>query len=189
MAFDWSAVEGFNEGMTAEEKLALLDNYEPPKPAPAPEPDEAQKAPTSLKGYIPKKQFDDLSSELAKLKRELKSRMTDDEAREADRVAAEEALQNELKELRREKTISTNKAAFLARGYEDALAEEAAIALADGDTDTMFALMTKAQTAAEKALRAQILKEAPVPPPGDAYNDEAKKKAEEEKLRKYFGLR
>jgi len=192
MAFDWSAVEGFNENMTAEEKLALLDNYEPPKPA-----EQEVKADDTLndnvkqnfKGYVAKAQFDKLSSELAAAKRELKSRMTVEEAKEADRVAAEEALRNELDELRREKKVAANKASFLARGYDDALAEEAAIALTDGDTDTVFALMAKQQTATEKALRAQILKETPAPPSGDNYTDEAAKKAEEEKLRKYFGLR
>lgn len=191
MAFDWSAVEGYNEEMSAEEKLALLENYEAPKPEPSDNgnSDDQAPKPAPMKGYVPKTQFDKLSSELAAAKKQLRSRMTEEEAREADRAAEAEALQNELKELRREKQISAHKASFLARGYDDALAGEAAVAMADGDTDTVFALMAKQQAAAEKALRAQILKEAPTPPAGDNYTDEAKKKAEEEKLRKYFGLR
>ena len=34
MAFDWTTVDGYREDMSADEKLALLDNYEPAQPAP-----------------------------------------------------------------------------------------------------------------------------------------------------------
>ena len=44
---------------------------------------------------------------------------------------------------------------------------EAATALANGDTEGMFAAMKKHSASAEKAMRAQLLKEAPTPPPGD----------------------
>ena len=39
MAFDWTKIEGYREDMTAEEKLALLDNDPAPDPTPAPKPD------------------------------------------------------------------------------------------------------------------------------------------------------
>lgn len=178
MAFDWSTVDGYKEDMTPEEKLALLEGYEPKAPEPV-----------DLKGYVKKAQFDNLASELASAKKQLKSRMTEEEAREADRAAHEEAIEAELKTLRREKTISSHKASFLAQGYDDALATEAATALADGDTDEVFSIMAKHKANAEKALRQQILKDAPVPPPGDQLTDELKQKAENEQLRKYFGLR
>ena len=32
MAFDWTKIEGYREDMTADEKLALLENHEPSKP-------------------------------------------------------------------------------------------------------------------------------------------------------------
>lgn len=181
MAFDWTKVEGYSEDMSAEDKLALLENYEAPEP-------EKQSAPINMKGYVTKSQFDTLASELAAAKKQLRSRMTEDEAKEADRAAHDEAVQNELKALRREKTISMHKASFLSQGYEDDLATQAAEALADGDTDTVFAVMGKHKVNAEKALRVQILKDVPVPPAGDDVTDEAKKKAEEAKLRRYFGL-
>ena len=38
MAFDWTKVEGYKEEMTPEEKLALLDNYNDPEPAPKNDP-------------------------------------------------------------------------------------------------------------------------------------------------------
>ena len=32
MAFDWNQLEGYKEDMTPEEKIALLENYDPPAP-------------------------------------------------------------------------------------------------------------------------------------------------------------
>lgn len=157
MAFDWTSVEGYEEGMTPEQMVGLLENYEVPTPEPQ----------VDLKGYIPKKRFDEVASELSAAKKQLKSRMSEEEAKEADRQAAEEAMKAELDSLRREKTLSTHKASFLAQGYDDKMAEEAANALTDGDTETVFAIMAKQRAAQEKALRAQILKETPVPPAGD----------------------
>lgn len=191
MAFDWTKVDGFKEDMTPEEKLALLDNYEPqPDPAPAPQESAGQNpAPVrSMAGMVSKAQFDKVSSELAAVKKQLRGKLNEDEQRELDRQSEREEMEAELKALRREKSISTYKANYLAQGYEEALAEEAAVATADGDMDTVFATMKKAQMATEKAMRARILKETPVPPAGDDVADEAKKQEETKKLRQYFGL-
>ena len=187
MAFDWTKVDGFSENLTAEEKLALLDNYEPEQ-APTPSESAGQNAPPT-RGMVSKAQFDKVSSELAAVKKQLRGKLNEDEQRELDRQNEREEMEAELKALRREKSISTYKANFLAQGYEEALAEEAAIATADGDMDTVFASMKKAQMAAEKAMRARLLKETPVPPAGDDVADEAKKQKEAMKLREYFGLK
>ena len=183
MAINWTEIEGYREDMTAEEKLQLLENVklpaqnDPPAPAPAP-----------ARNMVSKAQFDQVSSELAAVKKALKGKMSEDEQRELDRQAERDAMETELKALRREKTLAGHKASFLAQGYDDALAEEAATAMADGDTDTVFTAMKKHQAAMEKAMRAQILKETPVPPAGDDPNDENKKREEMKKLRSYFGL-
>ena len=180
MAINWTEIEGYREDMTAEEKLQLLENAapnDPPAPAPAPS-----------RNMVSKAQFDQVSSELAAVKKALKGKMSEDEQRELDRQAERDAMETELKALRREKTLAGHKASFLAQGYDDALAEEAATAMVDGDTDTVFTAMKKHQAALEKAMRAQILKETPVPPAGDDPNNDQKKKEDMEKLRKYFGL-
>lgn len=152
MAFDWSKLEGYREDMTVEEKLALLDNFEPnPEPA---------------KGFISKAQFDKVSGELAEMKKKLRAKMSEDEQKEADRLAKEQKMQEELETLRKDKSVSTYKASFLAQGYDEALATEAATAMADGDMESAFATMKKHSENAEKALRAKIMKETPVPPAG-----------------------
>ena len=77
MAFDWTKVEGYSEDMTAEQKLELLNNLPDPEPANEPEVQIPKGA------MISKAQFDKVSSELASVKKQLRSRMTEDEAKEA----------------------------------------------------------------------------------------------------------
>ena len=190
MAFDWTKVEGNREEMTAEEKLSLLENMDTdPNPQPDPEPDPAptpSKAP-SREGMISKAQFDKVSKELAAAKRQLRAKMTNDEIEEERRRQEQEDMKLELETLRKEKTVSNHKASFLSQGYDEALADEAANAMADADMETVFAVMRKHSVNAEKALRAKILKETPVPPAGDDPN-EAKVKKEMADLRASFGL-
>ena len=186
MAFDWTKVEGFSEDMSAEEKLALLENFDPPAPAPAdPEP---APSPSGSKAMVSKAQFDKVASELATVKKQLRGKMSEDEQKELDRQNEREEMETELKALRREKTLAGYKAAYLSLGYDEQTAEDASTSMVDGDMENVFALMKKHSIAAEKALRAKILSETPVPPAGDNLNDEAKKREEEKQLRAYFGL-
>lgn len=197
MSFDWTKIAGYREDMTADEKLALLDaqeedNQPPAEPEPEnqpptqPEPEQQPVKPSPH--MISKVQFDKVASELAKVKKELRARMTAEEQKEADRMANDEAMRLELESLRREKTLSNYKASYLSQGYDERLADEAATALADGDMDTVFALMKKQATNNEKALRAKILKEIPVPPAGETPSTDMEKQKEMEILRESFGL-
>lgn len=195
MAFDWTKVEGYKEEMTPEEKLALLDNYNDPEPAPkndpAPTPTPDPKndpTPAPKGGMVSKAQFDKVSSELAAVKKQLRGKMTEDEAKELERQQHQEEMETELNTLRREKALAGYKASYLSQGYDEQLAEEAATAMVDGDMETVFAVMKKQSVNAEKAMRAKILKETPVPPASDDPNDEKKKQEEAKKLRGYFGL-
>lgn len=198
MSFDWTKIAGYREDMTADEKLALLDTQEeenhppadaepenqPPTQTETEQPQPAKPSPH----MISKVQFDKVASELAKVKKELRARMTAEEQKEADRMANDEAMRLELESLRREKTLSNYKASYLSQGYDERLADEAATALADGDMDTVFALMKKQATNNEKALRAKILKEIPVPPAGETPSTDMEKQKEMEILRASFGL-
>ena len=188
MSFDWTKVAGYREDMTADEKLALLDTQEEEKQPPA-EPEPEQQPPAKpAPGLISKVQFDKVASELAKVKKELRARMSAEEQKEADRMANDEAMRLELETLRREKTLNSYKASYLSQGYDERIAEDAATAMADGDMDTVFALMKKQAMNTEKALRAKILKEIPVPPAGENPGADMEKKKELESLRASFGL-
>lgn len=178
MAFDWTKVEGYKEDMTADEKLALLDSYEAPTVTEDPD-----------KPTVSKAMYDKLASDYAKAKKDLRARQTASEQEESERAEREEATRLELEQLRKEKKLSSYKASYLTQGYDEQLAEEAAAAMVDEDTDALFAIMSKHRANAEKALRAKILKETPVPPAGDEPTEEQKKKKQQEEMRKYFGLR
>ncbi len=194
--FDWTKIEGYREDMTSDEKIALLENYDPaaqvePKPESAlekPDPAPAPANPIAMKNLVPKAQLDKVSSELAAAKKQLKARMSADEQREAERLAEQEAIKTELETLRRDKTVSSYKASCLALNYDETLADEVAVAMADGDMETVFEGMKKHGQNMEKNLRAKILKETPVPPAGNDPNQDAKKLKEMADLRASFGL-
>ena len=204
MSFDWTNVEGYREDMSADEKIALLENYEAPKPAepetpagptpptaptpaPAPAPAPAPK-PEPKPGYVLKREFDKIASQLAAIKREQRANMTVEQQKEADRQAEIAAKDEELQSLRREKTLSGHKASFMGLGLDENLANDAATMLVDGDTDGLFDTLKRYQVGYEKTMRAKILAETPKPPAGDPNSDEARKKADEQ-LDRYFGLR
>lgn len=191
---DWNRIEGYREGMSAEEKLALFESHNDPAPAPAPTPapapapnPEPKPTPAPISGTVSKATYDKVASELAAAKKQLRAKMTEDEQKEADRLASEEAMKMELETLRREKTLSSYKANYLSQGYEEALAEATATAMVDGDMETVFANMKKHSDSMEKNLRAKILKETPVPPAGDDGGDGEKNK-ELAALREAMGL-
>lgn len=192
--FDWTKIEGYREDMTSDEKIALLENYDPtaqgePNNSPAPVNPEPTPAPVPKgnEGKV-KAQLDKALSEVSALKKQLRNRMSDDEQKEAERQAEQEAIRTELETLRRDKTVSSYKASCLALNYEEALADEVAVAMADGDMDTVFEAMKKHGVTMEKNLRAKILKDTPVPPAGSDPNNDAKKMKEMADLRASFGL-
>ena len=152
MAFDFTKLDGYKPEMSPEEKLALLDKYEPDKP--------------DLTGYIQKSTFDKTASELAEAKRQLKARMSEDEQKEAERIAADAAIKAELDALRKETATSKNKAKFLGLGYDEKLAAETATALADGDMDKVFANQQIHIENVKKAERAASLAGDQKPPAG-----------------------
>ena len=198
--FDWNSVEGYREDMTADEKLALLDNYTAPtpepEPAPAPEPTPApepakpkpaDKATELMNEVKWKRERDKLTSENGNLRKEMRKYMTEQQALEAERKAELEAREEELKTLRRDKMLSDLRANFIGRNYDESLAQKASEALADGDFNALFDYMAQRDTTYEKTLRAKILAETPKPPASDPNSEEAKRQ-DTEKLRKLFGL-
>ena len=165
MAIDWSKIEGYSEDMSAEDKLALLEKHSDSTP-PA--------DPKKTKEYIAlKAQLDKTSSDLASTKKQLRTKMTEDEQAKADREAADQKVQEELESLRREKALNAHKASYLAMGYDEKTAEAAATAMVDGDNTALFAAMKKHGEATEKALRDKILNETPTPPAGESGDDES----------------
>ena len=87
---DINAIEGYAE-MSAEEKLAALEAYEVPEP--------------DFTGYVKKELLDKASSEAASFKKQLREKMTEEEAAKAKAAEDMASMQEELAKLRQEKVI------------------------------------------------------------------------------------
>lgn len=147
---DVSKIEGYAD-MSAEDKLKALEAYNVPDP--------------DYSGYVSKEQFDKTASELAAKKKELRDRLSEDEAAKLKEKEERENMQKELEALRHESVVSKNKAQLVALGYEEALANETAEAMANGKIETVFANQKKHLEAFEKKVRAEALKNTPKPTP------------------------
>lgn len=156
MKIDTTKIEGYAE-MSAEDKLKALEGYDVPD--------------LDLSGYVSKEQFDKTASELAAKKKELRDKLTDDEAAKQKEQEERDNLQKELDSLRRESLVSKNKAKLIALGYEEALADETAEAMADGKIEKVFTNQKKHLEAFEKKVRAEALKDTPKPTGDGASNN------------------
>lgn len=156
---DVSTIEGFDT-MTAEQKVEALLGLDVPEKV-------------DLSGYVKKDLFDKMSSELAEAKKQVKAKMTEDEANKAQADADRKALEDKYTELLRRSTIAEHTAKYLAMpGYDEKLARETAEALFDGKMDVVFANQQKANVAYEKKLKADLLKNTPAPGGPGGGNDE-----------------
>lgn len=146
---DTSTIEGFSE-MTAEQKVEALLKTEIP-----------EKVDLSL--YVSKDIADKYASEAADLKKQLKGKMTDDEAAKAQAEAERKDLMDKYNELLRKSTVAEHTAKYMAMGYDEKLARDTAEALFDGKMEQVFANQQKAIEAHDKALKAELLKGTPKP--------------------------
>lgn len=145
---DLTKIEGYAD-MTPEQKIAALEGYEHEDP--------------DYSGYVKKDVFDRTASELAGVKKQLKDKMTDDEAAKQKEQEEREELQKNYETLLRKSTVAEHKAELLGMGYDEKLAQETAEAMADGDTAKVFANQKKHLEAVQKKVRAEALKDTPKP--------------------------
>lgn len=103
------------------------------------------------------------NSEAAGYKKQLREKMTEDEQKKQKEQEEREELQNKYDHLLRESVIAKNKAKLVALGYEEALADETAEAMADGNSEKVFANQQKHLLTFEKKIRADALKDTPRP--------------------------
>ena len=163
--------------MSAEEKLKALEEYEFETPKPNSE--EAEK----LKAALSK-----ANSEAAEWKRQFREKQTEQERTEAERAEREKAVEEELRGLRRDKTVSGYVAQCLSLGYDKELALRAAEAMADGDAASILACQQDFLEAKQKELEEKALNKQPKLTPGTPPSaDKADQNAINER-RKWFGL-
>ena len=150
---DVSKIEGFSE-MTAEQKLAALEAYEIPAP--------------DYSGYVKKDVYDKATSDLAEWKRKHNALLSEEDKKKQEKEEELTTLRKRVEEMEKEKLISGHKARFLALGYDETLADETAKAMANGETDKVFANQKKFLETHDKAYKAQLMGQTSTPPAGSS---------------------
>lgn len=138
-------------------------------------PDEAKKAilgmefadAPDMSQFVSKSVFDKKASEASELSKQLKSRMTEDEAKAAQEASERAALIERAEKAEHDLAVSNFTKSYLAMGYDEKLAESSAEAMAKGDTATVFANQKIHAENREKALKAEWLKGTPRPDGGN----------------------
>lgn len=157
MKINPESIQGFSE-MSAEDKVSALLGLDIPEPV-------------DLTGYVKKEAFDKKASEAAEYSRQLKSKMTDEEAEKAEQQRKMVEVQQVLSEtqkkyagLLRESTIAKHTSRFQAiPGYDQKLAQAAAVALVDNDSEKLFEIQQQAAESIEKSMRAERVSQDPKP--------------------------
>ena len=144
--------DAYKEGMTLGEIEAALADVE----LPADQTSELERLKTANSK---------LSSENADWKRKHREALSEEERKAQEMADRMKQLEEQNATLLRESNVSKHKAKFLGMGYEEALASDAAVAMADGDMDKLFTYQQKHQEALEKKIRADALKSTPKPVP------------------------
>ena len=155
---DISKIQNY-ENMTAEEKVKALEAYEF-------EVDNSEVERLKAEVERLKTAVSKANSEAAEWKRKHNALLSEEERKEAERLEAQQAIEKENAELRKEKAIYESKARFLGLGYDEKLAAETAKALADGDMDKVFANQQIHIENVKRAERAASLAGDPKPPAG-----------------------
>lgn len=148
---DTSTIDGY-ESMTAEQKVSALEAYS------APDPD--------YTGWVKKDLYDKAASEASSWKKKHNELLSEDERKKQEQADSLAQMQTELEELRTSKKISEYKAKFVAQGYDEALAEDTAKAMAAGNSEKVFANNQKFLDDYAKRVKADALKKTPRPTPG-----------------------
>ena len=177
MKIDTTAISGYAE-MSAEEKLAALEAYEFETPAPK-DGDEV----TKLKAALSK-----ANSDAAEWKRQYRQGLDDAKRAEEERKEHEQAVEDELRTLRRDKTVSGYVAQCLALGYDKDLALRAAEAMADNDAAAIMACQQDFLEAKQKELEAAALNKQPTLTPGAPPTAKQAELEAQNKMRSYMGL-
>lgn len=177
MKIDTAKIENYAE-MSVEDKIKALEEYEIEIPAPK-ETEEVTKLKTALSKA---------NSDAAEWKRQFREKQTEQERAEAERKEREQAVEEELRILRRDKTVAGYVNSCLALGYSQELALKAAEAMADGNAAEIMNCQQEFLEAKQKELEAAALNKQPTITPGSPPTAKQADKDAYNKTRSYFGL-
>lgn len=149
--------DAYKEGMTIDEINAALAERELV--------DKSQ-----FDGFVPKSMLEKANSEAADFKKKWKAAASEQEQKAIEETERQAQIEEELKSLRRSAKVSDYEKQHLALKYEEKDAKEIAEALYDGDMDTVFRIQKKHEETLQKSIKADLMKQMPVPPAGNQQN-------------------
>ena len=145
---DTTLIEGY-ENMTPEQKVAALEQLEY---------DDHSAELEKTKNALTK-----ANGDAAEWKRKHNALLSEEELKRQKEADEKQAMIDELNTLREEKLIGSYKTSYMANGYDEALADATARALAAGEMEKVFANQKAFQDAHDKALKAQLMGKTPKP--------------------------
>lgn len=149
---DVTTIDGF-ETMSAEDKLKALMDFEY---------DDHLADVERYKNAVSK-----ANSEVAEWKRKHKEQLSAEEKAKEEEAEKLQAMQEELAELKKEKTISEYVSKFVGLGYTNENAVLVATALMEGNVDKVVELQKAFVSDRETKVKQDLIKNTPTPPAGD----------------------
>jgi len=108
-----------------------------------------------------KKSVDKASSEAASYKKQLRAKQSEDEIAAQEKAEKEAERQAELESLKKENTVNKLVKNFIKLGYTEEMAEKAAEAQYDNDTEEIFRIQSEHQALMLKQKEAEWIKSRP----------------------------
>ena len=179
MRIDTTKIENY-EQMSAEDKLKALEEFDFPAPEAKEESEEVKKLKTALSKA---------NSDAAEWKRQFREKQTEQERTEAERKEREAAVEEELRTLRRDKTVSGYVANCLALGYAQDLALRAAEAMADNNAAEIMKCQQEFLDAKTKEIEANALNRQPTLTSGAPPTAKTAEAEAYNEMRKAWGLK
>lgn len=165
---DVTTIEGY-ESMTPEQKVAALEGIDLPEP--------------DLKDYVKKNVLDKATSDASSWKKKYQDLLSDDERKKAQEAEELASLRTKVEELTKRETVAKYTANFISQGYNKELAAATAVAMADGDTEKVFANNQKFLEEYAKTIRSEQMKGTPRPEDGAGGTPDYTKQIEEARSR------
>ena len=135
-----------------------------------------------------KKALSKTNTEAAENKRKLIEKMSEQERLEAERAENEKAIQEELKQLRAEKRVSTYTNRLIEVGYDLDTARKMANTLPEGVGEDYFTSQKTFLENKQKQIEADVLKKQPSLTSGKPLEGDDVTKEADKRLASYFGL-
>ena len=155
MKIDATKIPGF-ENMSPEQKAAI-SGMEFPDPA-------------DYTGYVKKDLYDKAASEAASWKKKHNDLLSEEEKNKQEKEEAYQNLLSEVEALRKDKTIATYTARYIAQGYGEELAKDTAAAMVEGDMEKVFKNQDIFINMRSEEIKKELLKGTPRTPAGDGSN-------------------